>query len=183
MSTAFISLLLLIPLTLLFLGFSYIIYSLYEQIAGRPPFINTRKYAHQKITELLAPKEGAVVYDIGCGDGSVLKNIISTTKSTRGVGIEIHPLAVLLAKIKTGQLPIHIIQNDMFNIPLRDATHIYCYLLPAFAQKIEQKIISECKSGTRIVTCDFHFTTLVPKEVITLKEHALLSKTLAVYEL
>lgn len=128
-------------------------------------------------------KDGDTLYDIGCGKGALLAHTISHTKNTHGVGIEINPFAFLLAKIKTRNLPIKIVREDFFHTSLSNATHIYCYLLPSFVKKIEQKIVAECAPGTRIVVCDFGFETLSPIETISLKEHGALTKKLYVYQL
>lgn len=164
------------------IGVIYIFYNLYEQIKGTPPFISTRKYALPEISNALSLKEKSVVYDIGCGNGEVLRYLITNTPyEVRGVGIELNPFAFYIAKINTKNLPITIKKADALTIPLSEATHVYCYLLPEFIKKIEKKILDECRPGTRIVTCDFHFETIKPVQIIELKRKAFLSKTISLY--
>lgn len=73
----------------------------------------------------------------------------------------------LLARIKTRKLPIKIIYGDIFRADIGEATHIYCYLHPTVMNRLEKKIINECKKGTRIVVNDYPFSTLKSQDSIS----------------
>lgn len=156
-------------LVILVITLSLYVYSVWVHIFGKhAPFISTRTAVVHRALELLDIRDGSVVYDLGCGDGHVLRSLIVSNpeKKIRGVGIEWSLWPYFLARWKNKRLPISIIRENFFNIRLEDATHIYVFLYPEALAKLEPVILAQCKKGTIIVSCDFMFPTLVPEKVV-----------------
>lgn len=146
------------------------------------PFITTKEKAIGTIIKELQLKNDSVLYDLGCGDGTILIEAIKNTPGARGVGVEKGVIPFLLARIKTHKLPIKIIYEDIFQADISEATHIYCYLHPTVMDRLEKKIINECKKGTRIVVNDYPFATLKPQSSIpTVVDGDPLSKKIYTY--
>lgn len=145
-----------------------IIPQIIRSLAGQPPFVRTHKRAVSGIVEALRLKPNDVLYDLGCGNGRVLKAAIKGNPGVKGMGIEYNWFPVALAKLNVHNLPIQIRHESFFDCDLSDAKHIYCYLLPSTLEKLEPHLRASCKPGTRIVTCDFHFPTLIPIQEIVL---------------
>ena len=68
-------------------------------VLGGAPFIPTPSRVLSRMMELADIKPGEKVYDLGCGDGRL---VIEANKrhQARAVGIEISPLAYMLARLR-----------------------------------------------------------------------------------
>ena len=101
-----------------------------------------------------------VVYDLGCGDGRLLVSAARKYKA-RGVGIELNPLLWLWCQILITVLGLRdrvtVRLGNFYSSDLSDADVVACYLLPATNKKLEDKLISELRPGTRVVTNTFIF--------------------------
>ena len=132
------------------------------------PFVPVKKRVLKKIIESLKLTPKSTLYDLGCGDGRVLIDAVNTVGGIKAVGVEKNIIVCLWAKWRARRTNIKIYCNDFSQISLKEATHIYLYLYPELMDKILVKIKKECAPGTRIVSCSFTFSDLVPCEVIDL---------------
>ena len=99
-----------------------------------------------------------VVYDLGCGDGRIVVTA-ARLYGARGVGIDIDPQRVREAhanveKEGVGNL-VKIIEGDLFETPIGEASVVTLYLLPTLNVKLIPKLNTELKPGTRIVSHAF----------------------------
>jgi hypothetical protein len=165
----------------LLVGFIFVIF-LFSTPLLDAPFVTTRSALLKEIKQALALKEGSVLYDLGCGDGKILKYCLEQSKGVRAVGVEQNVFPYLLAKWNLRKQNAEVLFKNIFNTDIRSATHIYLYLFPKMMERLLPKILKECKKGTRIVSCDFYFSKLEPDEIIHLdhKNHKL-GKKLYVY--
>ncbi len=139
---------------------------------GSAPFIPTRSRAVATAIELLQLSSGSAFYDLGCGDGRILAAAARSSPSSKIVGIDNDWLPLFFARMRTYRASnVTLIKADMYNVNLRDATHIYCYLFPEALRELESKILKECRDGTRIVTCDYYFPNLVPARSVELSKN------------
>ncbi len=99
-----------------------------------------------------------VVYDLGCGDGRI---VITAAKEygARGVGIDIDPERVKEARANVEKAGVgdrvKILQADLFETPIGEASVVALYLLPSLNVKLMPKLLKELKPGSRIVSHDF----------------------------
>ena len=127
------------------------------------PWWRTNKKTAQAICKLANISKDDVIYDLGCGDGTVL---ITAAKEfgAQGVGIEIDPLRFLFAsiKVKTYGLSkkITIIKKNFYREDVSKATVIFVYLVPKTLQKLKPKFLKELKPGTKIIS--FRYTMDLP---------------------
>jgi SAM-dependent methyltransferase len=96
-----------------------------------------------------------IIYDLGCGDGTVLLTA-AKMKGTRGVGLEIDPSRVLIAKVRfilggVNSL-VKVKRKDLFSEDLSRASVIVVYLVPKTLKRLESKFISELKPGTKVIS-------------------------------
>ncbi len=146
------------------------------------PFIPTRKAVLETIDKALAINDKSVLYELGCGDGRVLEYCLANHSGAHGVGVEINFLPYILAKWRLRNSNGNVVFKNILTVNLQEATHIYLYLFPLIVEKVKKKIYTECKKGTRIVSCDFPFKDIEPDEVIEIKNsHRKLGKKLYVY--
>jgi ribosomal protein L11 methylase PrmA len=110
-----------------------------------------------------------IVYDLGCGDGRI--PVTAARKyGARGVGIDIDPQRIREAnenvtKNNVGSL-VKIVQGDLFEQDLSQATVVTLYLLPSLNVKLMPKLMKELKPGTRIVSHAFDMGDWKPEKEI-----------------
>ena len=117
-------------------------------------FVPTPQEVVDKMLELAEVKEGDVVYDLGCGDGRI--PVTAAKKyGARGVGIDIDPQRIKEANDNVQKNGVgdrvRIIQGDLFETNISEATVVTLYLLPSLNQKLIPKLTKELKPGTRSV--------------------------------
>ncbi len=150
----------------------------------KAPFVRTRNGAVPEILKLLQLNDGSVLYDLGCGDGRILRAAVASTKGLTGVGIENDWLPIIFSHFRPKLAGTEIIKGDIFKTPLDKATHIYCYLFPQVMINLEPVVLAKCRPGTRIVSCDFPFPNLTPVQTVTLPGNRyMLARTLYLYVL
>jgi SAM-dependent methyltransferase len=100
-------------------------------------------------------KANDLLVDIGCGDGRVLREA-ARRYGVRAVGFEVNPLAYALARLRTlGMKGIEIRWRDFWNVNIRDADVVFCYLFPDVMERLAKKLEAELRPGTRIISCNF----------------------------
>jgi predicted RNA methylase len=99
-----------------------------------------------------------VVYDLGSGDGRIL---IRAAKEygARGVGIELDPALVKIARqaaVEHGVADkVTFVEGDLFAVDISPATVVTLFLWPSVNARLEAKLRSELREGTRIVSNTF----------------------------
>jgi precorrin-6B methylase 2 len=107
-----------------------------------------------------------VVYDLGCGDGRIPVTA-AKTYGARAVGIDIDPQRIqeANANVKSSgvQSKVKILNADLFETDISEATVVTLYLLPSLNQKLIPKL-KQLKPGTRIVSHAFDMGDEWPPE-------------------
>lgn len=136
------------------------------------PYVNLDKKVIKRAIELSELKKGEIFYDLGCGSGESLN--IASGSGAKAIGFEVSPWPYLIAKIKTlftKNTTVKLL--NIFRVDLSEADVIYCYLLPSLIAKLENKVKTELKSQTRIVSVDFPFNYLKLKKSEKLGIHTI----------
>jgi hypothetical protein len=102
---------------------------------------------------------GDIVYDLGCGDGRILFMAITEFNATKAVGYELNKSLYkkTLCEIKQRQLheQIKIINENFFQANISEASVITLYLSSNANNRLAPKLLSEARTGTRIISHDF----------------------------
>jgi ribosomal protein L11 methylase PrmA len=131
------------------------------QTATRRPdviYVPTPEEVVEAMLQVAKVTKNDVVYDLGTGDGRI--PVTAAKKyGARGVGIDIDPQRIKdanenVAKNNIGDR-VKIIQGDLFETDISEATVVTLYLLPSLNQKLLPKLNKELKPGTRIVSHAF----------------------------
>lgn len=96
--------------------------------------------------------------DLGSGDGRLI--CIAAKTGAECMGVEINPWLFALSKIKLKALQIPnatVFRKNMWNVSLSDIDVLTLYLIPHKMNKMKQKIFSEMKPGSRVVSHGFSF--------------------------
>lgn len=121
-------------------------------------FVPTPNDVVNKMLEMAKVTAKDVVYDLGCGDGRI---VITATQryGCRGVGIDIDPERIREAtgnvqKAKVAD-KVKLIQGDLFETDIGEATVVTLYLLTELNLKLRPKLMKELRPGTRVVSHAF----------------------------
>ena len=108
-----------------------------------------------------------VVYDLGCGDG-IIVTTAAQKYGARAVGIDIDPQRVKEATDRAQKMgvsdKVKIVQGDLFEADIKDATVVTLYLLQSLNIKLMPKLKKELKPGTRVVSQSFSMGDEWPPE-------------------
>lgn len=132
-------------------------------------FVPLPKQTIRKMLKLAKVDSEDLVYDLGSGDGRVV--IIAAREfGARAVGIERNWLLYKLSKWKVAKQKLNervkIIRGDFFKKKISDATVIIVYLTQKLNDRLEPKLLSELKRGTRVVSASHEFKNLKERERI-----------------
>ena len=130
-------------------------------------YVPTPEEVVEAMLQVAKVTKNDVVYDLGTGDGRI--PVTAAKKyGARGVGIDIDPQRIKdanenVAKNGVGDR-VKIIQGDLFETDISEATVVTLYLLPSLNQKLLPKLNKELKPGTRIVSHAFDMGDKKPEQ-------------------
>ena len=107
------------------------------------------------ILDLAQPSSSSVLYDLGCGDGRICCEA-SKRFLCHSVGCEIEPHLIQKFRLHVSRIDplvadkIIILEDDLRNLSLDDATIITLYLLPESVEEIKPKLIQALERGKDI---------------------------------
>jgi len=120
------------------------------------PYLPTPPETVRRMLKTAWVGPGDVVYDLGCGDGRILITAVKEFGADRAVGYEIrgHLCTVALAEIERQGLQsrVKLLNRDLFEADLSEATVITFYLNRSTNQHLKPKLERETRDGTRIVS-------------------------------
>lgn len=122
------------------------------------PFVPAPDTILQDLTTHIPITENSVVFDLGSGDGKVLRHLYNHARVGSYVGIERGFVPYLLARLKHRRIKnIHFKRQDFFDADIRSATTVILYLFPELMNTLLPKLERELKSGTSVYSIDFKF--------------------------
>jgi hypothetical protein len=123
------------------------------------PFVPSQPDVVRRMLEVAKIEKGDTVYDLGCGDGRILISAVKDFGAKKAVGYEMRKdlYQRVLEDVKKQSLTdrITVVNEDLFNANLSEATIITLYLTTSGNSKLKPKITDEAKVGTRVVSHDF----------------------------
>jgi precorrin-6B methylase 2 len=164
-------LIIIIILEFCFLAFT--IWMGWTGIVGAP-WLPTPKKKVREMLELADVTPEDIVYDLGSGDGRI---VIMAAKEfgASSVGIEIDPIRFWWSQCRIKRNRVNhkakVIKSNFLEINLEEATVITIYGGIKINEQIKEKLESDLKSGTRIVSYFFKLEGWIP--VKTKKESSL----------
>jgi ribosomal protein L11 methylase PrmA len=130
-------------------------------------YVPTPEAVVEAMLQVANVSKNDIVYDLGCGDGRI--PVTAARKyGARGVGIDIDPQRIKeanenVAKNNVGDR-VKIVQGDLFEQDLSQATVVTLYLLPSLNVKLMPKLMKELKPGTRVVSHAFDMGDWKPEK-------------------
>lgn len=125
------------------------------------PFVPSRPEVVRRMLELSEAGPNDVVYDLGCGDGRIFLSAVKDFGVRKAVGYEmsgdLYRQVAREVKDQNFQSRIVIMNSDLMNADLSEATVITLYLTTSGNERLKPKLSRETNKGTRIVSHDFEF--------------------------
>ena len=107
------------------------------------------------------------IVDLGSGDGRIVRTAAKLF-GARGFGVEIKENLVKLANEEAKKEGIadrvKFVKQDLFKTDISQATVLTMYLLPDTVNLLRDKLASELKPGTRIVSHDYPLAGWIPED-------------------
>ncbi len=141
------------------------------------PWVPTKPKQKKRLIERLIFQNGMTVYDLGCGDGTLLFAAARKNPRINAIGLEISILPYLIAKLRkfiggAKYKNVSIRYANLFKQDLADADLIFVFLLDKCYPRLI-KTFSNLKSECQVVVEAWPLPGIEPHEVI--KEEGLLS--------
>lgn len=129
---------------------------------GQAPYVWTNRKTQDTMLRFAAIRSGERVYDLGCGDGRLVR--AAAKLGANATGVEASLLTMLVAW--AWSLPArnaHIRFGDLWKGDYRDADVVFCYMLVSGMQRFEREIWPTLKPGCRVVSNSFRMKGLTPE--------------------
>jgi hypothetical protein len=131
-----------------------------QGITGVPPHPSSRGEAADVIALLKQATlpEQAVIYELGCGWGSLAIALARAFPTARIRGIEMSPLPYWVARFRTrNMLNVSLQRGNFYACDLQDASAVTCYLMIKPMPKLAGFLDSQLQPGTSVVSLTFWF--------------------------
>lgn len=133
------------------------------------PFVPTPDNIVEQMLRAAEVSKKDVVYDLGSGDGRILFTAAQSF-GARAVGIEINASLVEMSRKRIAELNlgdrVEIVQNDLLEADLSEATVVTVYLLSSTNEQLKPKFEAELEPGSRVVSHDFRFLGWKEKHMV-----------------
>ena len=131
------------------------------------PFVPTPHSVVATVVKL-SPRDTGVFYDLGSGEGRVVRGMARAYPHMRSIGVEKAPFPILLTLFRKKKQPANaeFFFRGIEKIPLTDASYVFMYLIPKVVRALEQKLEDELPRGARLVCCDFPLKERAPDSVV-----------------
>lgn len=171
---------------LLFIAIFFLIFALYIFIIliyTKVPFVKTPRRSIDIILDKIKISPTDIVFDIGCGDASMLI-AIEKKFGAKTIGYEISPWAYLLAKmnIYANKAKTKVLYKNFYKEDLSGANVVFCFLIVAVMEKVGRQLKKQLKPGATVISYGFHIPDWEPIEVIDTGQNNPKSSKIYIYK-
>jgi hypothetical protein len=119
------------------------------------PYVPTMTAQRKEALDLLDLKRGQVLYELGSGDGSLLKEAAKSGLNV--VGYELNPILAAISWLRTLRYRqrVKIYWGNFWWADLSDADGVFVFLLDRFMDRLDKKINAEAKGEVKLVSHSF----------------------------
>ena len=147
-------------------------FTIYAGIYGAASIPVQKKIA-KKMADSIKIKKGRIYYDLGSGDGRILKQV--AYKKGIAIGFEYAPLTYLLSKmllLLKNNKKVKIFWKNFYKVNLKNASCVFCYLSSGAMNRLESKFKKELTKGAKVVSYVFKLPNKKPEKIIKTKSYA-----------
>lgn len=119
------------------------------------PYVPTLSRQKKTALDMLDLKPGQILYELGSGDGRILK--AAAERGIKTVGIELNPLLVLVSYIITikQRKNVRIIWGNFWKKDIKEADGIFVFLLDKYMVRLDKKIKDEHTKTVKLASYAF----------------------------
>ena len=131
-------------------------------VAFGAPYLPTLRQRTDDALELLDLQPGQTMLELGCGDGRVLR--AAAQRGIRGVGYELNPVLVLIAKVVNVRYRklVTVRWANYWRVSLPPCDGIYVFLLDRYMRRLDEKVTKEASKPVRLVSFAFEIPDRKP---------------------
>ncbi len=147
---------LFIELVFLIILATYLLSLLYSSYKGSA-YVATKSKIIDNILKKADLKEKMVFFDLGCGDGRIVRKAVENYQ-VKGIGVDVNPLLIFIAQLISRFKKIDNLQfvnKDIFEVDLAQADVIYLFLMPKLIDKLKVKLKKQTKNRVKIISHGF----------------------------
>lgn len=154
---------------LFFLIFMVLLISAAVAGISAAPWLPTKPSQRRKLLEQLPLTGNERIYDLGCGDGSLLFAIARKYPSVHAVGADISILPLLIG---FGRKALHPYPNvrlrfaNLFTTDVHDADVVFVFLLSKAYPRLKEKFAKELRDDARVVVEAWPLPNIEPTSTI-----------------
>lgn len=130
------------------------------------PYVPTPRPVVAAMLDLAVLTPSDYLVDLGSGDGRIV--VAAAQRGARALGVDIDPVRVsegyAAAQLADVGQRTSFRRQDIFDTPLREATVVTSYLLPAINLRLRPRLLTELRPGARVVTHAFAMGDWQPDE-------------------
>lgn len=153
---------------LFFLLFLFLVFRYFWTIYSFAPWVPVFQKDFQRIFDVLDLKPKEIFYDLGCGDGRVVR-FAAKHFGVIAIGVELQFPLFLYCKIRqffSSQEKVLFKNKNLFDEDLSNADVIYVFGVPrTLAHAVKEKFQKELKPGARVVSYMFRIDGMIPEKV------------------
>lgn len=149
---------------ILLVGGAYAVAQLVSVWAGAQ-LVSTPAVVYPLILRLARFKRGEQFLELGCGLGGVTASVARQTKA-QAIGLDISWFWVYLARLIHRRSRATFQVGSVDTADLRSVDVVYCYLLPLMLKRLQPKLETELKPGSRVITYGFPLPNQKPNRAI-----------------
>ncbi len=134
----------------------YMVFLVISHLKGSP-YVPSNSKVLDEILKAAKLKRNTVFYDLGCGDGRVVKKAVEKY-SVKGYGFDINPLLLFISRLfakLSGLKNIYFINQNINQVGLKKADVVYVFLMPNFLDKLKPKFLKDLRRGTLVISHGF----------------------------
>lgn len=139
--------------TLLLVFFVVALIFMVTSISGAP-WVPARAFDIEKLLDDVKLQPGEVFYELGCGDGRLVK--AAAQRGATAVGYELNPFLWAIAWLRCmGTKGADVRLGDLWRVDLGEADVVMAFLVPRTMPRLDRKAAAELKSSARLVSYIF----------------------------
>jgi precorrin-6B methylase 2 len=166
--------------SLLMVGFIVGFMHLLLSMRNKVPYVAAPPRVLAQIVAALKLPEQGVLWDLGCGDGRVLRAAHKASPGLGIAGVDNNPMPLQLARWSLGRAA-RLVHGDILAIDLHKAARVFVYLGPELMEALEPRF-EQLPKGARVVSMQFALPHRKPTSEIVLEHGRPYAAKLYVYD-
>jgi hypothetical protein len=133
----------------------FVLTSIYYLAKTRVAYVKTPANNLEKILAEIKLPAGSLIYDLGCGDGSILFLAEKLGYTAVGYELSLYPYLKCLIRKAINRSQVKFYRKNFWQMDLSEANIIFIFLVKSVMAKTGEKLQRELKPGTLVASYGF----------------------------